>query len=120
MTSLERALEICQKLEAAGVRATTDPAALNLPAVLVSLPSDRANDGMCSVTLTWQLDCIVPAPNGWDHTAWRQMDELVAAVEATFPIERSPGPWPSRDQGWAGSLLSLAIKQPLRRPYDHQ
>ena len=89
VSSLDRALEICQKLEAAGIRATTDPSALALPAVLVSLPSDRTNDGMCSVTLTWQLDCIVPAPNGWDRTAWQMMDDLVAAVEATFPIERS-------------------------------
>jgi hypothetical protein len=88
-TSLERALEICQKLEAAGIRATTDPAAINLPAVLVSLPSERANDGMCSVTLTWQLESIVPAPNGWDHSAWRLLDEMVQVVEATFPIERS-------------------------------
>lgn len=89
MSSLDRALQICQKLEAAGIRATTDPSALNLPAVLVSLPASRANDGMCSVTVTWQLDCIVPAPNGWDRTAWAQMDDLIAAVEATFPIESS-------------------------------
>ena len=89
MSSLQRALEICEKLEAAGIRATTDPSALNLPAVLVSLPSDRTNDLNCGVSLTWQLDCIVPAPNGWDRSAWREMDLLVAAVEATFPIERS-------------------------------
>lgn len=89
MTSLERAQQICQKLEAAGIRATTDPSAIVLPAVLVSLPSDRTNDGMCSVTVTWQLDCIVPAPNGWDHTAWRLLDELVQVVEATFPIQSS-------------------------------
>jgi hypothetical protein len=89
MTSLDRALEICQKLEAAGIRATTDPAALNLPAVLVNLPTDRVNDGMCSVTLTWMLDCIVPGPNGWDHTAWQLLEDLVTTVEATFPIQRS-------------------------------
>ena len=100
-TSLERAQEICQKLEAAGVRATTDPSALVLPAVLVTLPSTRSNDGMCSVTLTWQLDCIVPAPNGWDHTAWRLLDELVVAVEATFPIESSRSmPFQRPGLGW--------------------
>lgn len=105
MNSLQRAQEICEKLEAAGVRATTDPAALNLPAVLVSLPSDRTNDGMCSVTLTWQLESIVPAPNGWDRTAWQQLDDLVTAVEATFPIERSRSmPFQRPGLGWLTSF----------------
>jgi hypothetical protein len=89
MSSLQRAEEICQKLEAAGVRASVDPSALNLPAVLVNMPAERTNDLNCGVTVRWALDCIVPVPVGWDRTAWRLMEDLVTAVEATFPIERS-------------------------------
>jgi hypothetical protein len=89
MASLDRANQIVDYLNAKGIRATTDPSAINLPAVLVNLPSDRRNDLNCGVSVTWQLDLIVPAPNGWDRTAWRQMDELILAVEAALPIQSS-------------------------------
>lgn len=89
MKSLERAEQICQKLAAVGVRATTDISALAPPCVLVNLPTDRTNDLNCGVTLTWTLDCIAPAPGNWDRTSWSQLEALVMAVEATLPIERS-------------------------------
>src|SRR5262249_31758065 len=89
-TMLERANEIVQKLEAAGVRATIEPTqAMILPCVLVNLPSERVNELNCGASVTWQLDCLVPIPNGWDRTAWRLMEELITTVEATFPVERS-------------------------------
>jgi hypothetical protein len=77
------------KLEAAGIRATTDIGALNLPAVLVNLPTDRVNNLTCGVTVTWSIDCIAPAPGNWDRTAWSILETLVEAVEAVLPIERS-------------------------------
>jgi hypothetical protein len=88
-TSLERADQIVQLLTDKGVRATTDVSALNLPAVLVNLPTQRRNDLACGVSVTWALDCIAPAPTSWDRTAWAQLEALVEVVEACFPIERS-------------------------------
>jgi hypothetical protein len=88
MNSLERAQQICQKLEARGVRATVDVYALNIPGVLVNMPTDRTNDLNCGVTLTWSLSCVGPGPGG-DRTGWTQLETLMEAVEATLPIERS-------------------------------
>jgi hypothetical protein len=91
MSMLTRAEEIVSKLEAAGVRATIEPTqAMGLmPCVLVNIPAERVNDLNCGATVRWALDCLVPVPNGWDRTAWLLMEQLIAAVEATFPVERS-------------------------------
>jgi hypothetical protein len=88
-TSLQRAEQICQKLEANGIRATTDVGNMAPPCVLVNLPIDRTNDLNCGVTVTWTLDCVAPAPGTWDRTAWALLEALVLAVESVLPIERS-------------------------------
>jgi len=91
MTMLARAEEIVSKLEAAGIRATIEPTMAMgiLPCVLVNIPAERTNDVMCGATVRWALDCLVPVPNGWDRTAWQLMEQLIAAVEATFDIQSS-------------------------------
>jgi hypothetical protein len=94
MNTLDRALDICAKLEAAGIRATTDVSALSLPAVLVNLPTDRVMDLNCGLTVTWSIQSIGPAPSGWDRTAWAQLEALVSVVEDVLPIQRSQStPW---------------------------
>ena len=86
MTSTARALEICAALEAAGVRATTDPGALNPPAVLV-VPPRRVYDVACGYTAVWNVHAIAGGPTGGDRTTWAQLDELVDAVGSCFALE---------------------------------
>ena len=103
MSMLTRALEICEKLDAAGVRATIEPTlAMGLmPCVLVNIPAERVNDLNCGASVRWALDCLVPVPNGWDRTAWLLMEELIIAVEACFPVQRSRSQ-PHQRPGMAG------------------
>jgi hypothetical protein len=82
---------IVAKLQAAGIRATMDPGALNPPAVLV-VPPRRDYDVGCGYTATWALHAIAGAPTGGDRTAWAALDALVDAVATTFPVESAqPG-----------------------------
>jgi hypothetical protein len=110
MNSLERAEQICQKLAAAGIRATVDVSALNPPAVLVGLPSDRVNDVNCGVSVTWAIDAISASPNSFDRNVWAQLDEMVAAVEAVLPIERSHAqPWQRPGLGTVTNYVSYRM-----------
>jgi len=86
VSSAARALEICGKLEAAGVRATTDPGALNPPAVLV-VPPRRVYDVACGYTAVWNVHAIGSGPTGGDRTTWAQLDELVDAVASCFALD---------------------------------
>lgn len=86
MSSAGRALEICEKLEAAGVRATTDPGALNPPAVLV-VPPRRVYDIACGYSAVWNVHAIGAGPTGGDRTTWAQLDDLVDAVASVFAVE---------------------------------
>ena len=91
MSSTDAALVITEKLTAAGVRATTDPGALNPPAVLV-VPPRRVYDVACGYTAIWTVHAIAPAPTGGDRTTWAQLDALVDAVAACYPVETAqPG-----------------------------
>jgi hypothetical protein len=54
---------IVAKLVAAGVRATTDPSALNPPGVLV-LPPGRVWNLGCGYSAEWALYAVGPAPTG--------------------------------------------------------
>lgn len=85
--TVDRAIEICQKLEAAGVRASTDPSAVSLPAILVPPPRRRWDLG-CGSTAVWGLRAVAPTPIGQsDRTAWGLLDDLVDAVAEIFPTE---------------------------------
>jgi hypothetical protein len=91
MSSAAAALVICEKLNAAGVRATTDSGALTPPAVLVP-PPRRVYDVGCGFTAVWSLHAIAPAPTGGDRVTWAALDELVDAIAAVYPVETAqPG-----------------------------
>lgn len=91
MSSAAAALEICEKLAAAGVRATTDPGALNPPAVLV-VPPRRVYDLACGYTAVWAVHAIAPGPTGSDRTTWAQLDALVDGIAGVYPVETAqPG-----------------------------
>lgn len=91
MSSADAAGAICAKLTAAGIRATTDPGAINLPAVLV-VPPRRVYDVACGYTAIWSLHALAGAPVGADRTTWGQLDSLVDAIAAVYPVETAqPG-----------------------------
>ena len=107
MTSLDAARVIVEKLTAAGIRATTDPAALNLPAVLVAIPQ-RTYDLGCGYTALWSLHAISTQPAGWDHTAWAQLDALVDAIAGVYPVEISlPGTWTQGSRSYSSQLVQF-------------
>ena len=82
---------MCEKLRAAGVRATMDPGALNPPAILV-VPPRREYDVGCGYTAVWTVHAIAAGPTGGDRTTWGQLDELVDAIAGVFPVESAqPG-----------------------------
>jgi hypothetical protein len=60
-------------LDAAGVRATTDPRSLNPPCVLLGPPS-FARDFACGGTATVTAYVVGPTPGNLD--AWRAIDDL--------------------------------------------
>jgi hypothetical protein len=91
VSSAGLALEICEKLKAAGVRATTDAGALTPPAVLVP-PPRRVYDVACGFTAVWTVHAIAPAITGGDRVTWAQLDELVDAIASVYPVETAqPG-----------------------------
>jgi hypothetical protein len=83
--SADDALTIAAKLEAAGIRATTDATALNPPAVLIP-PPRRDWDTGCGYTATWTLHAIAPAITGGDRVTWAQLDQLVDAIASVYPV----------------------------------
>jgi len=91
-TADDAAATIVAKLTAAGIRATTDPGALNPPVVLVvPVPRRQYNVG-CGYTATWTLHALAGAPTRGDRTIGAQLNELVDAVASTFPVESAtPG-----------------------------
>ena len=86
MSSSAAALVICEKLKAAGVRATTDTGALNPPAVLV-VPPRRVYDVACGYSAVWNVHAIAGGPTGGDRTTWAALDELVDTVASVYPVE---------------------------------
>lgn len=85
MSSAEAAADICEKLQAAGVRATTDPQALSPPCVLVPPPA-RTYDLNCGYTATWRVIALAPAPTGGDRTTWALLDQLVDTIAGAFAV----------------------------------
>lgn len=86
MATLDRALEIVGELEAAGFRATTDPAAVAAPCILVP-PPDLTFDVGCGVTVEWHLVALAPAVQTADRTSWETLDTLVDGLADLFTIE---------------------------------
>lgn len=86
MGTTDLALELCEQLEAAGIRATTDPGALNLPAVLIP-PPRREYDVGCGFTCRWSVHAIAPAPTGGDRATWTALDTLVDGLASVLPVE---------------------------------
>jgi hypothetical protein len=88
----DRAAEIVAKLVAGGIRATTDPGALNAPAVLVIPVPKRTYDVGCGFTATWTLHALAPAPSGADRTTAALLNGMVDTVAGIFPVEEAqPG-----------------------------
>lgn len=85
MGTLARGAELVDKLTAAGLRATLDPATATAPCVLVIPPNLTFNLG-CGATLRWQLVAIVPAAHTADRTSWQALDELVDAVAGVVDV----------------------------------
>jgi hypothetical protein len=83
----DSARTIVEKLQAAGVRATTDAGALNPPAILVIPVPRRVADVACGYTATFTLHAIGVGPTG-SGTAevGKSVNELVDAVMGVFPI----------------------------------
>jgi hypothetical protein len=86
MGSYLRAQDIVQKLEAEGVRATTDPSAFSAPGILVT-PPNLVMDLNCGVTASWTLVAIAPAAQGADRSSWQELDALVDAAQAVLDVE---------------------------------
>ena len=78
---------IVAKLTAQGVRATTDPSALNLPGVMV-YPPNRRNNLACGFSAEWSLYAIAPAPTGSGAGAsFGILNQLADDVAAVLPWE---------------------------------
>lgn len=86
MSTTQAALDLCDKLTAAGIRATTDVTALNPPCVLVPPPTRRYDVG-CGFTIEWALEAIAPAVTGGDRVTWAELDALIDAVAGVVPLE---------------------------------
>ena len=84
MGSLARARELAAQLNAAGVRATTDPGSIVTPCVLV-VPPVLANDQACAYTATWQLFALGSGVGG--ESTWQQLDELLDGIAGVLDVE---------------------------------
>lgn len=82
---LDRALEIVDKLTAAGILAVLDPRSATPPCVL-GTPANGRLDLACGFTAEWSWYVLVPGPGNLD--AWRALVELRDAVLAVVPAER--------------------------------
>ena len=86
ITFVDDALDMADKLTAAGVRATTDPGALNPPAILVPPPRLEWDVG-CGYTNVWNIHAIAAAPTGGDRATWDQLATLIDALASIYPLE---------------------------------
>jgi hypothetical protein len=86
MTTIQRAEDIAQKLEAQGIRATTDPTLVSAPGVLLT-PPNLVFDLACGASATWTLVALAPAANTADHTSWAALDEMVDAIAGVVDLE---------------------------------
>ena len=81
--SYDRAVELAEKIQAAGVPATVDPRSATPPCVLVT-PPGRVYDLGCGYTAAWQLMALVPGPGNAD--AFKKLDELAGLVAGVVDV----------------------------------
>jgi hypothetical protein len=86
VSSYPRAVELAEKLQAGGLRATIDPRSATPPCVLI-VPPARTFDLGCGYTATWELWALVPGVGNAD--AHKALDDLVDQVAAVLPLERA-------------------------------
>jgi hypothetical protein len=92
MTPYEVADSFAKQLQAAGVRATTDPRKVVAPALLIAPPQVEF-DLACGGTATWTVYAVSSSPGG-DAEAWRQLDLLLAvALKVLQPERAEPASW---------------------------
>jgi hypothetical protein len=84
--SYDRAVELAEKIQAAGVPATVDPRSATPPCVLVT-PPGRTYDLGCGYTAAWQLLALAPGPGNAD--SWKVLDDLEAAVAGVVDVRSS-------------------------------
>jgi hypothetical protein len=84
-SSYDQAVEIIDKLAAAGVRATTDPGAANPPVVLL-LPPERTYNLGCGYTARWLFVALAPGAQGADRSSWQVLDRLADAVAEVVDV----------------------------------
>lgn len=85
MSTLQRAQDIVSKLEAQGIRATTDPATMSAPGVLLTPPNLTFDLG-CGFTAEWNMVALAPAALTADRTSWELLDEMVDAIAGIVDI----------------------------------
>lgn len=85
MSSYARAVELAQKLQAAGITATADPRSATPPCVLVP-PPERTYDLSCGYTARWNLWALVPGTANAD--AHKALDTIADAVAQELDVER--------------------------------
>ena len=88
MTTLDRASELVTKLEAEGIRATTDPTVVAPPCVLFIPPNLRYDVG-CGFTATWQIAALAPAARSADADTWAELETLVYAVSGVVDLSNA-------------------------------
>jgi hypothetical protein len=109
MSSYDRATELVALLEAADpdLVATLDPRAATPPCVLVTPPAGTPAGTYCTHTVTWSLYALAPGTANAD--SWKELDRLLAIVNAALPVEQ-----------WLFVAYSLAPDAPLVPAYQIQ
>jgi hypothetical protein len=101
---------IAGELNAAGIRATIDPRAVNPPCVLL-VPPAVVLDLNCGGTAEFTALVIVPSPA--NSQAWRLADRIAADASAVIPVERiepssyavdDTGALPALSLSWQGAV----------------
>jgi len=104
----DSAQAIVEKIQAAGIRATTDPGALNPPAVLVGTVPHRSFDVRCGYTATWTLHALAGAPTRGDRTTGAQLNAMCDVLAGVLPLaEAVPLAYVLRDKSHDSYLITF-------------
>ena len=86
MTPLERAQELVVKLEAQGVRATTDPGQIAPPCVLFT-PPNITFDLPCGFDATWRVPILAPVMQVAETGTWQELDRMLTVMAGTVDLQ---------------------------------